>query len=134
MTEPILKGEGLYKLIPQRPPIVMVDTFFEADAVSATTGLTIKTDNIFCLDDTLQEPGLICSLHTRRRTKTGIHRRGEEIQDCPPSTYRRNSYHHTESSWRSSRGHSHCGRNTSRQGGYSHLPDENIHKGVSLRH
>lgn len=59
MTEPILSGEGIYRLIPQRPPIVMVDTFFEADAVSATTGLTIKADNIFCQGYQLQEPGLI---------------------------------------------------------------------------
>ena len=59
MNEPILTGEGLYKLIPQRPPIVMVDSFFEADAESATTGLTILPDNIFCLDGQLQEPGLI---------------------------------------------------------------------------
>lgn len=59
MTEPILSGEGIYRLIPQRPPIVMVDTFFEADAVSATTGLTIKSDNIFCQGNQLQEPGLI---------------------------------------------------------------------------
>lgn len=59
MNKPILTGEGLYKLIPQRPPIVMVDTFYEADATSATTGLTILTNNIFCLDGHLQEPGLI---------------------------------------------------------------------------
>lgn len=59
MNEPILTGEGLYKLIPQRPPIVMVDSFFEADAENATTGLTILPDNIFCLDGQLQEPGLI---------------------------------------------------------------------------
>lgn len=59
MNEPILTGEGLYKLIPQRPPIVMVDTFYKADAESATTGLTILTNNIFCLDGHLQEPGLI---------------------------------------------------------------------------
>lgn len=59
MTEPILSGEGIYRLIPQRPPIVMVDTFFEADAVSASTGLTIKSDNIFCQGNQLQEPGLI---------------------------------------------------------------------------
>lgn len=59
MNKPILASEGLYKLIPQRPPIVMVDSFFEADAESATTGLTIHPDNIFCLDGRLQEPGLI---------------------------------------------------------------------------
>lgn len=59
MNAPILSGEGIYNLIPQRPPIVMVDTFFEADAESAVTGLTILADNIFCLDNHLQEPGLI---------------------------------------------------------------------------
>lgn len=59
MNAPILSGEGIYNLIPQRPPIVMVDTFFEADAESAVTGLTILADNIFCLDNHLQESGLI---------------------------------------------------------------------------
>lgn len=59
MNEPILAGEGLYKLIPQRPPIVMVDSFFEADAESATTGLTIRPNNIFCLDGIMQEAGII---------------------------------------------------------------------------
>lgn len=59
MNEPILTGEGLYKLIPQRPPIVMVDSFFEADTESATTGLTIQCDNIFCLDGIMQEAGII---------------------------------------------------------------------------
>ncbi|MBE6286901.1 MAG: hydroxymyristoyl-ACP dehydratase [Mediterranea massiliensis] len=56
---PILQGEELLKLIPQRAPIVMVDAIYEVDAAGATTGLTITNDNIFCSQGCLQEVGLI---------------------------------------------------------------------------
>jgi predicted hotdog family 3-hydroxylacyl-ACP dehydratase len=55
----ILQGEGIYQLIPQRPPITMVDKLWDADAESATTGLTIKADNIFVSEGMFREPGLI---------------------------------------------------------------------------
>ncbi len=55
----MLIGEEIYKLIPQRPPIVMVDTFFEADSEKAKTGLRISSENIFCKEGVLQETGLI---------------------------------------------------------------------------
>ena len=57
--EPLLVGEELYKLIPQRNPIVMVDTFFCADEESAETGLHVQSDNIFCEGGFLREPGMI---------------------------------------------------------------------------
>ena len=56
---PLLVGEGLYKLIPQRNPIVMVDTFFWADEESAETGLHVQLGNIFCEGGFLREPGMI---------------------------------------------------------------------------
>lgn len=56
---PLLQGSELFKLIPQRAPIVMVDTFFGADETCARTGLHIHADNIFCQDNALQEPGII---------------------------------------------------------------------------
>lgn len=46
-------------LIPQRPPIVMVDVVWSADEQSADTGLTIQEDNIFVKDGLFREPGLI---------------------------------------------------------------------------
>ena len=46
-------------LIPQRPPIVMVDIVWSADEQSADTGLTIQEDNIFVKDGLFREPGLI---------------------------------------------------------------------------
>lgn len=57
--QPLFKGEEIFELIPQRAPIVMVDTLYEADDVSGKTGLTISEDNIFCRDNHMQEPGLI---------------------------------------------------------------------------
>lgn len=60
MTQkPLLVGSELFKLIPQRAPIVMVDTFWSADDTGAETGLSIEADNIFCRDNYLREPGII---------------------------------------------------------------------------
>ncbi len=58
-NKPLLTGEELYQLFPQRKPIVMVDTFFCADETSAETGLHITADNIFCEGERMREPGLI---------------------------------------------------------------------------
>lgn len=58
-STPLLKGEGLYALIPQRPPIVMVDTLVSADDNGAVTGLHVNADNMFCSDNVLREAGMI---------------------------------------------------------------------------
>lgn len=52
-------GEEIFRLIPQRPPMVMVDALYEADAEGGETGLTVKEDNVFCIDSQLIEPGII---------------------------------------------------------------------------
>ena len=54
-----ISGEQLYKLIPQRPPIVMVDTLWYALDKEAETGLTVCQDNLFVSGGCLREPGLI---------------------------------------------------------------------------
>lgn len=58
-NKPLLEGEGLYNLIPQRNPIVMVDTFFRADENGAETGLHIQSGCLFCEGGLLREPGMI---------------------------------------------------------------------------
>ncbi len=55
----LLTGEELYRLIPQRPPIVMVDHLFHADNQGAETGLTVHPHTLFCKDGCLREPGII---------------------------------------------------------------------------
>lgn len=57
--EAIIHGEGILGLIPQRPPIVMVDSFFGIEENCSYSGLTVTPDNIFCEAGKLQEPGII---------------------------------------------------------------------------
>lgn len=57
--EAIIHGEGILKLIPQRPPIVMVDRFFGIEENRSYSGLTVTADNLFCQAGKLQEAGLI---------------------------------------------------------------------------
>lgn len=52
-------GEQIKELIPQRSPILMVDTLYEATTDEATAGLTVKEGNLFCKDGKFTEPGLI---------------------------------------------------------------------------
>ena len=57
--EATIHGEGILGLIPQRPPIVMVDCFFSIEEDRSYSGLTVTADNIFCEAGKLQEAGLI---------------------------------------------------------------------------
>ena len=57
--EVIIQGEGILNLIPQRPPIVMVDSFFGIEENHSYSGLTVTADNIFCETRKLQEAGII---------------------------------------------------------------------------
>lgn len=58
-TNPIIEGEGILQLIPQRPPIVMVDRFYGIEEASSYAGLTIVLGNIFCQNGLFQEAGVI---------------------------------------------------------------------------
>lgn len=55
----LFQGNQLHALIPQRAPIIMIDTFFEGSDTHAVTGLAISPDNLFVSDGKLTEPGLI---------------------------------------------------------------------------
>lgn len=59
MSYMIMQGEDLFSLIPQRPPIVEIDTLYEASATEAHTGLTVCENNYFCEEGRLSEAGLI---------------------------------------------------------------------------
>lgn len=56
---PVLTGEQIHTLIPQRAPIVMVDSFYGVDEHLSYTGLTINESNIFCSDAVFSECGVI---------------------------------------------------------------------------
>lgn len=52
-------GQDILKLIPQRNPIVMVDSLLEYSETDVLSGLTVVAENIFLFEDDLQESGLL---------------------------------------------------------------------------
>ncbi len=57
--QPIISGEVVSALIPQKPPIEMVDKLWFNDETKTISGFTIKEDNIFCENGFFCEPGII---------------------------------------------------------------------------
>ncbi|WP_312313484.1 hypothetical protein [Empedobacter brevis] len=51
--------EFIKQLIPQREPIIMVDTIFEYEEGKVVGGLTVITDSIFVASQELNESGLL---------------------------------------------------------------------------
>lgn len=58
-TTPLISGEEILSLIPQRPPMVMIDRFYGMDEQGSYTGFTITANNLFCHDGRLDECGII---------------------------------------------------------------------------
>lgn len=56
---PITSIEMLSSFIPQRPPIVMVDKLIMFSESTIVGALTVKSENIFVINNLLQEPGII---------------------------------------------------------------------------
>ena len=55
----IAKNEDVLRLIPQRPPMVMIDSLLEIQESKTFTTLTVRADNPFFKDGYLREPGII---------------------------------------------------------------------------
>jgi 3-hydroxyacyl-[acyl-carrier-protein] dehydratase len=55
----IASGQDIYKYLPQRPPMVMIDTLKSCLDNITITSLKILTDNIFVKDGFFTEPGII---------------------------------------------------------------------------
>lgn len=77
----IIYGDGILKLIPQRSPIVMVDSFFGIEEDRSYSGLTVTADNIFCEAGKLQETGLIEHIAQSAAARIGYlyTQKGEEV-------------------------------------------------------
>ncbi len=57
--QPIVAGNDVQKYIPQRPPIVMIDSFFGIDGETSESGLTIGVDNLFAEKGTMADGGIV---------------------------------------------------------------------------
>lgn len=57
--EVLISGNELLELIPQRPPVVMIDKFLFSDEISSISGLTVPSTCVFCEEGYLSESGLV---------------------------------------------------------------------------
>jgi predicted hotdog family 3-hydroxylacyl-ACP dehydratase len=77
----LVQGEKIHDLIPQRPPMVMVDKLISVSAGKTTTGLTVLPENIFVMDGVFREPGLIENIAQSAAAGVGYYyrSRNEEV-------------------------------------------------------
>ncbi len=73
LKEPITDNETILKLIPQRSPIVMVDTLYHFSEKKVVAGLTVTSGNMFVQNGCLTEPGLIEHMAQSVALYTGYH-------------------------------------------------------------
>lgn len=55
---PLATGTDLLQWIPQRAPMVLIDTVWSVDETQATTSLTVQEATIFCQNGQLHAPAL----------------------------------------------------------------------------
>jgi len=67
----LAQGNDIFNLIPQRPPMVMVDKLFECNETVALTGLKITRENIFVMNGFFNESGLIENMAQSAALMTG---------------------------------------------------------------
>lgn len=87
---PIIEGEEVYALLPQKAPMEMVDKLWFHDDTNSISGLLIKEENIFCKNGFLSEPGLIENIAQTAGLRLGYNvyqqqKNGEAIK--PPLGY-----------------------------------------------
>lgn len=73
---------GIDDLIPQRDPVRMIDTLYEATVTEAHTGLSVSKGNIFFEGDHLSEMGLIENMAQSAAATAGVR---NFLQGIPPS-------------------------------------------------
>ncbi|OFX53848.1 MAG: hypothetical protein A2046_09715 [Bacteroidetes bacterium GWA2_30_7] len=69
----IINDTQILQYIPQREPIVMIDTLVESDEVKTVSSLSINSENIFCKDGVLNMPGLIENMAQTAALRVGYY-------------------------------------------------------------
>jgi len=77
----IISGQEILPFIPQRPPMVMVNTYFGKIDDSTFTGFTVTQDSLFCESGYFQETGIIEHFAQSAAVGVGVEfiGKGEEV-------------------------------------------------------
>ena len=73
LTEKITDPAKIQQLIPQKPPMVMIDALLYYDATKVISGFTILENNLFVQNAEFTEPGLIEHMAQTVAMYTGYH-------------------------------------------------------------
>jgi len=78
----MLTGKKLENILPQAPPMVMVDALISSDDEKTVTNLTLKEDNIFVSDGLFREPGIIENMAQTAAARAGYEAKvsGEKVK------------------------------------------------------
>lgn len=68
---PLTTGKALLAYLPQRPPIVLVDTLWQADDNQAQASLTITPSTLFVQEGQFQVPGLLENMAQTAAVRAG---------------------------------------------------------------
>ena len=79
--EQVLAGEDIFRILPQRPPMLMVDSFYGMEGAKAYCGLTVEQDNVFCLGGKFIEIGILEHAAQSVAAMSGYR---NSLQDLPP--------------------------------------------------
>lgn len=67
----MITGQELQKLLPQAPPMLMIDVLVKSDVESTITNLTINENNVFCSNGNFKEAGLIENMAQTAAARSG---------------------------------------------------------------
>jgi 3-hydroxymyristoyl/3-hydroxydecanoyl-(acyl carrier protein) dehydratase len=81
----LIEGDDVVALIPQKAPIVMVDTLYERHPDQVTTGLTVRSDHMFCENGFFREPGILEHIAQSAALKAGYEQHINSTSNTPPS-------------------------------------------------
>ncbi|MDQ3049177.1 MAG: hydroxymyristoyl-ACP dehydratase [Bacteroidota bacterium] len=87
---PIIQGSEVSALIPQKPPIEMVDKLWFNDDTTTISGFSIKEENLFFRDGFFREPGIVENIAQTAALRVGymvsqMEKTGEKVK--PPVGY-----------------------------------------------
>lgn len=81
----LAEGKDVFALLPQQPPMVMVDKLFACTDQKAITGFTIDPGNLLVKDDLFSESGLIENMAQSVALMTGwLASKGQENEQKIP--------------------------------------------------
>jgi predicted hotdog family 3-hydroxylacyl-ACP dehydratase len=79
-TKELVGIDEIAEYLPQKAPMIMIDRIYQCGEKGVTTGLTLRSDNIFVKEGVFTEPGIVENIAQAAAAKGGyeIKKRGAE--------------------------------------------------------